>query len=199
METFKITKEMLVRAKSYMPLAEKISYSKSVAEICLKEYKTADENVSGEKFLAYPYLKGEDMGLKSVLLLNVLLGFYFDIEVKDDSEKVYEQYDYYAGGNILNQIERFKSDYEIKDKIFDLIADYKDFKKMVDTEIYNLKTLSNDGLARFSAAMQVLSSPENIKKFNEELQKVMKENEINIKETANAPKIEKKTEEKVNA
>ena len=199
METFKITKEMLVKAKSYMPLNEKIAYSKSVAEICLKEYKTAEENAIGEKFLAFPYLKGEDMGLKSVLLLNVLLGFYFDIDVKENNEKVYEQYDYYAGGNILNQIERFKSDYEVKDKVFDLIADYKDFKKMVDTEIYNLKTLSNDSLARLSAAMTILSSPENISKFNEELQKVLKENEDKLKKTESSPKIENKAEEKVNA
>ena len=95
MDKFKITKEMIVKAKSYMPLQAKTAYAQSIAELCLKDYKTAEQNIEGEKFLALPYLKGEDMGLKSVLLINVLLGFYFDIEVKEfeNPEEVYKQFD----------------------------------------------------------------------------------------------------------
>lgn len=201
MNEFKITKELILKAKSYMPLEEKIAYSTSIAENCLRDYKTADQNRVGEKFLALPYLKGEDMGLKSVLLMNVLLGFYFDIELKtsDNSDDVYKEYNKYASGNILNQIERFKSDVEIKDKVFDLIADYKDFKKMVDTEIYNLKALNNDPIARLSASIQILSTPENIKLLSEELKKVTEEYENKLDEKKNnAKEIERKEEEKVN-
>lgn len=201
MDKFKITKEMIVKAKSYMPLQAKTAYAQSVAEICLKDYKTAEQNIEGEKFLALPYLKGEDMGLKSVLLINVLLGFYFDIEVKEfeKPEEVYKQFDYYAGGNLLNQIERFKSEVDVKDKVFDLIADYKDFKKMVDTEIYNLKALNNDPIARLAASIQILSTPENIKALTEELKKTTEEYETKINEKKNNKKIENKAEEKVNA
>lgn len=201
MNEFKITKELILKAKSYMPLEEKIAYSTSIAENCLRDYKTADQNRVGEKFLALPYLKGEDMGLKSVLLMNVLLGFYFDIELKtsDNPDNVYKEYNKYASGNILNQIERFKSDVEIKDKVFDLIADYKDFKKMVDTEIYNLKALNNDPIARLSASIQILSTPENIKLLSEELKKATEEYENKLDEKKNnAKEIERKEEEKVN-
>lgn len=177
MEYFKITREQIKKAKTYMPIEEKIVYSTSIANQCLKDYKTAEQNLPGEQFLALPNLKGEDLALKTILLQNLLLGFYFDIELKelDSPEKIYEQYDYYAGGSLLNQIERFKSDCELKDKVFDLIYDYKEFKKMVDIEIYNLKALNNDGIARLTSAIQIISTPENVQKLTEELKRVTDE------------------------
>ena len=165
-----LKKEKLAKAKTYMPLADKIAIAKSVVENCMKDVPLAEQNHEAEKLISMPLIRVEDSGTKMVLLQNVLLGYYLDIEL-DPKEDIFKQYDYYAGGNLLNQIERFKSDIEIKDKVYDLLSDYKDFKKIVDAEIYNAKVNENDILGRLSASIQILSTPENIKTLSEELKK----------------------------
>ena len=168
--TFIITDEIMAKAKTYMPLADKEDLAKQIADLCLVPMKTAEQNKIGEKLLAMPYLRAEDMAQKQMLLLRTLLGFYFDVEV-DPEENGYTQYDFYAGAHIYNQLERFKST-EYKTKAFDILSDFKDFKKMVDTEIYNIRANWNDPIGRFTAAMQILSTPENLKTLGEELKKM---------------------------
>lgn len=170
MEHFIITDEIMERAKTYMPEQQKKELAKKIADLCLAPLKTAEQNKAGEKILAMPYLRGEDMSLKRILLLRALLGFYFDIEV-DPNEDSYEQYDFYAGGHIYNQLERYKGT-EYKSKAFDILFDFKEFKKTVETEIYNIRTNWNDSLGRIIAAVQVFSTPENIKALSEELKKL---------------------------
>ena len=52
------------------------------------------------------------------------------------------------------------------------MSDFRDFKKIVESEIYNLKTIANDSLDRFVAAIAVLGNPENIKSLIEEIKKL---------------------------
>lgn len=160
MEHFVVTKEMMTKANTYMPLASKESLARQIAELCIKDMKTADQNIPGEKIFAMPHLKYEDTSLKEVLILNTLLGFYLDIDVNENID-----YDYYAGGHIYNQLERFKSDSTLRDKAFDLLSDFKVFRKLVDTEIYNIKVNNNDPIARFTSAVQIFTTPENIKEL----------------------------------
>lgn len=285
---FKVTKEMLKKAVTYMPLYMKESVSKQIAELCLDDIDTAEQNKIGESIIALPHLKGENLTLKNILLLNTLIGYYLDQDMpeteKDSNGEVrpmpymqdifngdiaitreapihiipvpdgykvsdfdnwsitingketvhrpidgapaavfslsyedaymgiiyvtvvddklvlktlsafapsvplvgtysvrisavnaYEKYDYYAEDHLLNQIERFKSDPEVKDIVFDLMSDYKDFKKLVDTEIYNAKANANDPIPRLSAAIAVLTAPETISTITEELKKIGEE------------------------
>ena len=122
----------------------------------------------------------EDLALKLCMLQNVLLSWYFDVEMNED-EVSYEQYDYYSGGHLLNQIERFKSDKDLKNKAFDLTEDFREFRKMVDTIIYNHKMNVNDPLKRFDAMLTVFSTPENLKALMSELQKAGDEMEKKVK------------------
>lgn len=177
MAYFKVTKEMLKNAITYMPLSIKKDVSKQIAELCLVDIDTDEQNKIGESLIALPHLKGEDLALKSILMLNTLIGFYFDQDLPDTDENgeeldSFKKYDEYAGGHLLNQIERFKSDPEVKDIVFDLMSDYKEFKKMVDTELYNMKANANDPIPRFSAAVAVLGAPETMATIIEEIKKV---------------------------
>ena len=113
------------------------------------------------------------MATKQILLLRTLLGFYFDIEVTPEAD-AYEQYDFYAGEHIYNQLERYKST-AWKNKAFDILSDFKEFRKFVDTEIFNIRANWNDPVARFTAAVQILSTPENIKELWGELQRTSDE------------------------
>lgn len=167
---FELTDEIMQNAKAYMQIEDKAALAKTIAEQCVIDIPTAEQNIQGEKFLALPYIKGEDRELKALCLMNVLLSHYLNIEIAAPFNE--EQYNYYAAGSILNQIERYKSNFDLKNKAFDLLADYKEFRKFVDVEINNLLTVNNDPLARFTASIQVFSTPENIKKAVEELKKV---------------------------
>lgn len=177
MAYFKVTKEMLKNAITYMPLSVKKDVSKQIAELCLVDIDTDKQNKIGESLISLPHLKGEDLALKSIFMLNTLIGFYLDQDMPETDENgeefdAFERYDEYAGGHLLNQIERFKSDPEVKDIVFDLMSDYKEFKKMVDTELYNMKANANDPIPRFSATVAVLGAPETMATIIEEIKKV---------------------------
>lgn len=195
---FKVTKELLKNAITYMPLSVKRDVSKQLAKLCLEDVDTDEQNKVGESLIALPHLKGENLALKNMLLLNTLIGFYLDLDLPEKDENgndidPYKRYDEYAGGHLLNQIERFKSDPEVKDIVFDLLSDFKEFKKMVDTEIYNEKSNANDPIPRFSAAVAVLTSPDTMKTIIEEIQKIGEEKDDKRKALINA--LEKKQKE----
>lgn len=173
MKHFHITDEMMSKATTYMPLQSKQDIARQIADLCLVPMKTAEQNKPGEKILAMPYLRAEDTALKQVLLLRTLLGYYFDIEV-EDTDNAQEQYDYYAGAHIFNQLERYKST-EYKASAFDILSDFKDFRKMVETEIYNIRANWNDPIGRFTSAIQLFSTPENIEAIKAELERTKKE------------------------
>ena len=199
---YKITKDVLRNAVTYMPLRTKIELSKDIANLCLENLDTDEQNKVGESLIALPHLKGENLALKNILLLNTLLGFYLDVDLpQKDAEgneiDPYDLFDYYAGDHLLNQIERFKADPEVKDIVFDLLSDYKDLKKIVDTEIYNQKSNVNDTIPRLSAAIAVLGSPDTMKKVIEELKKLGEEHSAKLEEQKIA--MAKAFEERVNA
>lgn len=177
MEHFIITKEMIKNAKTYMPLANKEIIAKTIASKCIEPAKIDEQNKIGRTFLALPQLKKENIVLKQILFLNVFLGFYFNVDIPDKTESgedynAYDRHDFYAGGDIYNQVDRFKTDLEVKNIVFALMSDFRDFKKIVESEIYNLKTIANDSLDRFVAAIAVLGNPENIKSLIEEIKKL---------------------------
>lgn len=188
MEYFEVTKDMMERAQTYMPLQTKKELAEAIARGCVRPMKRVKWNGVHVSDLpeepndpsALPDLVEEDLALKLCMLQNVLLSWYFDVEMNED-EVSYEQYDYYSGGHLLNQIERFKSDKDLKNKAFDLTEDFREFRKMVDTIIYNHKMNVNDPLKRFDAMLTVFSTPENIRAIVTELQKVGDEIDKKVK------------------
>lgn len=168
---FVLTNEIMEKAVSYMPIADKAELARTIAERCIVEIPTASQNIQGEAYLALPYIKGEDREIKALCLMQVLLSHYLKV-LDVGTILTVDKYDYYARGSLANQIERYKSVPALRDKAFDLLTDYKEFRKFVDIEINNLIEVSNDALARFIAAIAVYSTPDNIKKAVEELQKV---------------------------
>lgn len=168
-EKFVLKEEMLKDAVTYMPLEAKAQYALEIAKNCVKPKKTAMQNEQG--ILPLPTLFFVDSALKKILIGNVFIGFYLNIEIKNNDNPA-ETYDYFFGDHLFNQLERFKTNAELKEKVFDIIADFKEFKQFVDTEIQNEIANNNDPLGRLSATMMLLGTPENIKKMEEELKKL---------------------------
>ena len=62
----------------------------------------------------------------------------------------------------------------LRDKAFDLLADFRDLEKMLNTEIYANLAVMNDVVARMNMAMQSAVTPEKLQELTamaDELQK----------------------------
>ena len=182
---FVITKEMIEEAKTYMPLTEKTEMAKYIVEQCLVEAEKGEQELS----MGLSPLWKEDNAKKAIAYQTLFLQYYFGINFSEDSPS----FDDYASSFIFNALERLKNDKDVKDKIYDMIYDFREFKKLADAEIYQEKQRRNDPINRLLENMAKVSSPENFKEKSEELEKVISEIEkgraaLNEKRNAEASK-----------
>lgn len=172
-----ITEEMIQRATSYVPLARKIALAQTIAPECVYAAEITTQTLEANRVLALPQIYLENVTVKQLYLMQVFLTEYLLIEIpKDENGNELdfntEVYDAFACTHPLNQLERMKTNPVVKDKVFDILADYKEFKKLLDIEIFNLRTARNDAWERALAGIGVISSPEAIKKMQSELEKL---------------------------
>lgn len=155
MKKFPLKKEMLLNARTYLPLAEKMAFVNENAPKCFDRLQIS----AGDD--AMPPMFMENTALKSRYLMYALtamyLGFAVDTEPEDDAEGTLlteEGYDFYAGSHIFSQIERFKSDAELRDRCFDLLSDYRDLEQRMNAQIAGLLAVQNDPVMRQSMLMR---------------------------------------------
>lgn len=182
-DKFKVTEEMIAKANDYIPLARKKAIAKATAEACLEEVDRITADIATETQLPLPQLYREECGAKPLYLMYFFLNDYLRLDIGDELSE--EDYDYYASSHIFNQLERFKSGEKgTKDKVFDILYDYKQLKQMLETEIYNLKESKNNSLERVQSYMDLFASPNNIKQLNNLLQKTIADTEVAQKKLA---------------
>ncbi len=183
-EKFIITDEMIRGAESYIPFVDKLTIVSETAEACLEPVDRETAGIATETQLPIPQLYKERSGAKQYFLMYYFLTRYLHLDIDSDAWND-EEYDYYASSHIFNQLERFKShDTEIKNKVFDLLFDYKQLKSMLEVEIYNLKEAKNSALDRLQDSIALFSTPENVAKLNELMQKNLGELEAAQKKLA---------------
>ena len=173
-EPFEITEEMIKKAKTYISLADKIAFAKTIAEECIESVEMSVQKIQSDEVLALPQLYEENAMRKQLYLMQAFLRHYLGVEVPNEFGVA--DYDKYAKSHPMNQLKRFKSgNAEIKNKVFDLLADYKELKKLLEIEIYNAKFARNDTVERIFAGITVGSSPEFIQKAVEQLKATTEE------------------------
>lgn len=177
MEHFELTRELMQKANTYMPLVQKTILAEMIARMCLKTVKPLNEKDTVDDFLIIPAVVGEDNYKKECMLLNTLLSHYFDIKIPKMTADVYDKY---MGSHIVNQLERYKNDKEFQHKAFDILTDYKTIRRMVESELYNLKIKENDlaervlkGISIWSAE-KMTNDPEYLAKITEGLKSFAK-------------------------
>ena len=182
-KNFVITEEMIRNAASYIPHARKKAIAKATAKACLAAADKATADITEETSLPIPQLYREECGAKPLHLMYFFLNDYLRLGLGDEFTE--EEFDYYASAHPINQLERLKSgDLEIKNKVFDILYDYKQLKSMIEVEIYNLKETRNNTLDRVQDSISLFTTPENIEKLNELLQKTIAETETAQKKLA---------------
>ena len=141
-----ITREMLTAARDYVPLSEKEAWA---AESAAKCFDRLEITAGGERL---PAMYAVNSSRRSRYLMGALAGLYFgvsfDAEEGDPALMREDCYDAWAGGHVLNQLERWKRDPEARNKCFDLAADFKDLEKRFSAQLMNLLNVQNDPVAR---------------------------------------------------
>ena len=165
---FEITEEMMRNAKSYIPLNAKEYIAHTSAPGCIKRIFDYDFN-RGENG---GYLEekddlpttmpiyGEDTAYRSRIVMGTVMRFYFDIDIGPNINIPNEDYDMYAGSHVMNQIERFKANPELKSKAFDMLTDIRDFERRLNCAIYSLLQLKNDVGSRVMTTLGAMMSQE---------------------------------------
>ena len=88
--------------------------------------------------------------MTAMLQMGVFVSCYLGIPYAGDTDfqMAANEYDRWASSHIFNQLERMKSDKDIKDKVFDILDDYKDFQWAMRREIEILLGHRNDTVMR---------------------------------------------------
>lgn len=147
MEHFVLTKDALLAARTYLPVAVKEDFVRQNAVRCFDRLSI---DLDGEKL---PEMFKENTFLKSRYLMTALVKLYLGLDGvfgEDGDEWLMTRIDYdrFAGSHIVSQIERFKSDKDTRNICFDLLSDYYDLDKRMTAEIRGLLAVHNDTLTR---------------------------------------------------
>mgnify|MGYP003291780214 CR=1 FL=1 len=151
-------------AVSYASMETKERFVGDCAMRCFDKMEIGTEN--GEPMP--PYYK-ENAVLKSKYMLGALLIIYLDIKdvelagEDDPWMPSAEACDAYFASFPMSQLERIKKttqDKELRDKIYDMLSDYRALEKLLNAECYGLLPAMNDTLSRFQMMMSAQTTPE---------------------------------------
>lgn len=174
-EYYTITAEDLAsKVNTYIELAAKTEWVSLVSDKCMDKVELSfmDE--------AMPTMYMENADRKSRFLLGFFLRLYlnwnWEHEDKEDQSDEwlvpYDVYDKWMRGHIFAQIEKFKSDKDVKDICFNLLAEYKDVERRLNNEIYGKLQIKNDPVARQIMQQQMSMTPEAIEQLFDGLKEV---------------------------
>lgn len=155
------------KVNTYVELLAKTEWVSIVSDSCLDrvELSFMDE--------AIPIMYMENADRKGRFLLGFFLRLYLNWNWEHEAEETdadewlvpYDIYDKWMRGHIFAQIEKFKSDKEVKDICFNLLAEYKDVERRLNNEIYGKLQVKNDPVTRQIMQQQMSVTPEAIEKL----------------------------------
>ena len=146
------------RANDYIPLMTKGALAKMIAPACIEPVK-----IQADDGTPLPDRYQENPVNKARGLMGVFIRYYLNIEFDGWAEDILipaNIYDKYAGSHIFSQIEKMKSVSACRDKIFNILGDYKQFTSMLNGEIFSQLSNANDAVGRMQMAMSTGMSPE---------------------------------------
>ena len=162
---FRITDATMAQADTYIPLTMKEMIANDMARACVKRtdlihpFGDKAEN-SGEYGVSPVYC--ESPSSKARVMMTVMMVMYMHIWGEDTPYLCeVSAYDQWAGAHVLNQLERFKAG-PYREKAFDILADYREMEKCLNSAIYAVLRELNDPVKRFMEALGTMASAEGI-------------------------------------
>ncbi len=172
-----LTEQDVLNANSYVPILAKTAFVEEVASKCFDKIRVGAKSPAVN--MDMPYLYKENSQTKSRYLMFALVKLYLRKDVDPVKNEQFlmaaDDYDRWAGGHVLNQLERLKKKgtAEVKDKVYDLLQDYRDLERRLNVEVYGLLNAMNDPVSRFALASSMQMTPEALEEQRKELEKVM--------------------------
>lgn len=160
-----ITPEIVKNATDYIPLMKKQEMAEAIAQKCIvKVLMKYTEKGDGTDSVPMPDRYQEYHMYTNLYLMGVLAKEYLHIPYEGDGSGKehtgYDNlkmpanvYDQWGASHVLNQLEQMKTDRELREKVLDLLNDYKDFRWMLAHEIDILLGHDNDVVTRMMQAL----------------------------------------------
>ena len=151
-----ITKEIIEKANTYLPMEEKRRWCEEIASLLIVNVPMEATNAdTGEKEALPDRYEEQPVGRQ--MALAALLGKTYLGVVGADDKLSAKDYDELLSSFIPNQLERFKGDKDVKNKVFDILYDYNETKKMLNAVLMQRLGHLNDPVIRMMAFMKTVT------------------------------------------
>lgn len=179
MERIILTEETVKAATTYAPLSAKEQFVEHCTMKCLQRVQVNMDDGSGG---AMPNMYMEDTSVKARYLMSALAVLYLGTPIKElPSEDgdiwlmTAEEFDRWGASHVLNQLDRMKGNAELRDRVFDLLRDYRDLERRLSTSVYNTIRIMNDPANRIFQKLQMDTSNEALEAQKKNLEELMAE------------------------
>ena len=161
-----ITEEIILNANTYIPVDMKSVMAREYAKNCVSEVQITIKD--GDEKDVLPPRYQENPMQKSLYGMMTLLDQYLHVLVADENGEVSltsSEYDKWGSACVMNQLDRFKSskNIEVRNKIYDILDDYREFYRMLGVEISSILANRNDVLTRLVQYFKKDITPEMMK------------------------------------
>ena len=164
-----LTKEAIMNAVDYIPIERKHIWCRNVASACVVKV-TVTGNGADNNLFTLPERWEENTMARQMAMASALAQNYLGIYSEDEVLQA-KDYDEIMGSHLINQLERMKSDRDVRDKVFNIMYDFNELKKMLNTDIYSRLGHLNDTLSRALAAMQMVR-PESMQELQDQINEI---------------------------
>lgn len=173
-----ITEDIILNATLYIPIAKKSALARTFAEDCISKVEIKLNGDDASSILPPRYQ--ENPMMKSLYGMMTLLADYLHMLQTDDDGNVSMDaatFDEWGEASIMNQLDRMKSskNQEIRNRVYDILDDYREFYRMLGVEISSILANKNDVLSRFMQYFQSEITPDMMKGLMDNLTSVMQE------------------------
>ena len=173
-----ITEDIILSATLYVPIAKKSALARAFAEDCISKVEIKLNGDDASSILPPRYQ--ENPMMKSLYGMMTLLSEYLHMMPTDDEGNVSmdaDTFDEWGASSIMNQLDRMKSskNQEIRNRVYDILDDYREFYRMLGVEISSILANKNDMLSRFMQYFQSEITPDLMKGLMDNLTSVMQE------------------------
>lgn len=151
--------DVLEKSRSYVPNAEKAEFVEYASTRCFDRMELSTEE--GE---SVPPMWKENAARKMRYMTAALAKLYLSIPADAEGWELSEaEYDRLAESQLVSQLERMKKSTKntvVRDKLYDLLADYRVLEKLLNAECFGLLSAMNDTVARLKSLLSAAVTPE---------------------------------------